>query len=115
MFIFVVKPLGTCRGWGSSRSVALLSSPPEAHCVATGCPHPVAPHSAGAEGGPLEGTGRQQNKQSSWVLQSANVLSVYSTRASSYTQSKLAKTGKWRWTSGRNLDYGHTGLWFVSG
>ncbi|CAB1445982.1 unnamed protein product [Pleuronectes platessa] len=33
MFIFVVKPLGTCRGWGSSRSVALLSAPPEAQCV----------------------------------------------------------------------------------
>ncbi|CAB1456032.1 unnamed protein product [Pleuronectes platessa] len=30
MFIFVVKPLGTCRSWGSSRSVALLSAPPEA-------------------------------------------------------------------------------------
>ncbi|CAB1445185.1 unnamed protein product [Pleuronectes platessa] len=28
MFIFVVKPLGTCHGWGSSRSVALLSAPP---------------------------------------------------------------------------------------
>ncbi|CAB1443993.1 unnamed protein product [Pleuronectes platessa] len=26
MFIFVVKPLGTCRGWGSSPSVALLSA-----------------------------------------------------------------------------------------
>ncbi|CAB1424958.1 unnamed protein product [Pleuronectes platessa] len=26
MFIFVVKPLGTCRDWGSSRSVALLSA-----------------------------------------------------------------------------------------
>ncbi|CAB1447168.1 unnamed protein product [Pleuronectes platessa] len=26
MFIFVVKPLGTCHGWGSSRSVALLSA-----------------------------------------------------------------------------------------
>ncbi|CAB1426094.1 unnamed protein product [Pleuronectes platessa] len=26
MFIFVVKPLGTCRGWGSSSSVALLSA-----------------------------------------------------------------------------------------
>ncbi|CAB1439687.1 unnamed protein product [Pleuronectes platessa] len=30
MFIFVVKPLGTCRGWGSSRSVTLLSTPPQA-------------------------------------------------------------------------------------
>ncbi|CAB1432101.1 unnamed protein product [Pleuronectes platessa] len=73
MFIFVVKPLGTCRGWGSSRSVALLSAPPEAQCAAPGGPHPVAPHGvtgggafflldrgtvsiAGAEGGPLEGT-----------------------------------------------------------
>ncbi|CAB1414483.1 unnamed protein product [Pleuronectes platessa] len=44
MFIFVVKPLGTCRGWGSSRSVALLSAPPEAQCAASGGPHPVAPH-----------------------------------------------------------------------
>ncbi|CAB1455961.1 unnamed protein product [Pleuronectes platessa] len=26
MFIFVVKPLGTCHGWGSSPSVALLST-----------------------------------------------------------------------------------------
>ncbi|CAB1460630.1 unnamed protein product [Pleuronectes platessa] len=42
MFIFVVKPLGTCRGWGSSRSVALLSAPPEAQCAAPGGPHPVA-------------------------------------------------------------------------
>ncbi|CAB1433530.1 unnamed protein product [Pleuronectes platessa] len=74
MFIFVVKPLGTCRGWGSSRSIALLSAPPEAQCAAPGGPHPVAPHGvtgtgafflldrgavsiAGAEGGPLEGTG----------------------------------------------------------
>ncbi|CAB1425582.1 unnamed protein product [Pleuronectes platessa] len=74
MFIFVVKPLGTCRSWGSSPSVALLSAPPEAQCVAPGGPHPVAPHGvtgagafflmdrgavsiAGTEGGPLEGTG----------------------------------------------------------
>ncbi|CAB1440700.1 unnamed protein product [Pleuronectes platessa] len=61
MFIFVVKPLGTCRGWGSSRSVALLSAPPEAQCAAPGGPHPVPPNgvagAAGAEGGPLEGTG----------------------------------------------------------
>ncbi|CAB1456395.1 unnamed protein product [Pleuronectes platessa] len=57
MFIFVVKPLGTCRGWGSSRSVALLSAPPEAQCAAPGGPHPVPPNGAGAEGGPLEGTG----------------------------------------------------------
>ncbi|CAB1451223.1 unnamed protein product [Pleuronectes platessa] len=49
MFIFVVKPLGTCRGWGSSRSVALLSAPPEAQCAAPGGPHPVAPH--GVTGG----------------------------------------------------------------
>ncbi|CAB1456765.1 unnamed protein product [Pleuronectes platessa] len=35
MFIFVVKPLGTCRGWGASRSVALLSAPPEAHVRGT--------------------------------------------------------------------------------
>ncbi|CAB1445548.1 unnamed protein product [Pleuronectes platessa] len=40
MFIFVVKPLGTCRSWGSSRSVALL---PEAQCAAPGGPNPVAP------------------------------------------------------------------------
>ncbi|CAB1430505.1 unnamed protein product [Pleuronectes platessa] len=74
MFIFVVKPLGTCRSWGSSRSVALLSTPPEAQCAAPGGPHPVAPNGVagagafsllgrgavsigGAEGGPLEGTG----------------------------------------------------------
>ncbi|CAB1449402.1 unnamed protein product [Pleuronectes platessa] len=74
MFIFVVKPLGTCRSSGSSRSVALLSAPPEAQCAAPGGPHPVVPHGvtgarafflldrgavsiAGAEGGPLEGTG----------------------------------------------------------
>ncbi|CAB1437705.1 unnamed protein product [Pleuronectes platessa] len=50
MFIFVVKPLGTCRGWGSSPSVALLSAPPEAQCAAPGGPHPVAPHGAGGEG-----------------------------------------------------------------
>ncbi|CAB1414927.1 unnamed protein product [Pleuronectes platessa] len=49
MFIFVVKPLGTCRGWGSSPSVALLSTPPEAQCAAPGGPHPVAPH--GVTGG----------------------------------------------------------------
>ncbi|CAB1435080.1 unnamed protein product [Pleuronectes platessa] len=55
MFIFVVKPLGTFRGWGSSPSVALLSAPPEAQCSAPGGPHPVAPHGTGAEGG--EGTG----------------------------------------------------------
>ncbi|CAB1450656.1 unnamed protein product [Pleuronectes platessa] len=69
MFIFVVKPLGTCRG---CPSVALLSAPPEAQCAAPGGPHPVAPHGitaggalfllyrgavsiAGAEGG--QGTG----------------------------------------------------------
>ncbi|CAB1422921.1 unnamed protein product [Pleuronectes platessa] len=74
MFIFVVKPLGTCRGWGSSPSVALLSAPPEALGAASGGPHPVAPHGvtgggaffllyrgavsiASAEGGPLEGPG----------------------------------------------------------
>ncbi|CAB1430516.1 unnamed protein product [Pleuronectes platessa] len=74
MFIFVVKPLGRCRRWGSSRSVALLSTLPEAQCAAPGGPHPMAPHGvtgagaffllvhravsfAGAEGGPLEGTG----------------------------------------------------------
>ncbi|CAB1414744.1 unnamed protein product [Pleuronectes platessa] len=56
MFIFVVKLLGTCRGWGSSRSVALLSAPPEAQCAAPGGPQPVPPNGAGAEGGPLEGT-----------------------------------------------------------
>ncbi|CAB1426285.1 unnamed protein product [Pleuronectes platessa] len=50
MFIFVVKPLGTCRGWGSSRSVALLSAPPEAQCVAPGGPHPVAPHGVACAG-----------------------------------------------------------------
>ncbi|CAB1422359.1 unnamed protein product [Pleuronectes platessa] len=74
MFIFVVKPLGTCCGWGSSRSVALLSAPPEAQCAAPGVPHPVPPNDvagagafflldrgvvsiAGTEGGLLEGTG----------------------------------------------------------
>ncbi|CAB1434012.1 unnamed protein product [Pleuronectes platessa] len=50
MFIFVVKPLGTCRGWGSSRSVALLSAPPEAQCAAPGGLHPVAPHSVTGAG-----------------------------------------------------------------
>ncbi|CAB1440594.1 unnamed protein product [Pleuronectes platessa] len=49
MFIFVVKPLGTCRGWGSSPSVTLLSAPPEAQCAAPGGPHPVAPN--GVTGG----------------------------------------------------------------
>ncbi|CAB1430514.1 unnamed protein product [Pleuronectes platessa] len=34
MFIFVVKPLGKCRGWGSSRPIALLSTSPEARCAA---------------------------------------------------------------------------------
>ncbi|CAB1453550.1 unnamed protein product [Pleuronectes platessa] len=53
MFIFVVKPLGTCRGWGSSRSVALLSAPPEAQCAAPGGPHPVAPQ--GVTGGGIVG------------------------------------------------------------
>ncbi|CAB1441539.1 unnamed protein product [Pleuronectes platessa] len=49
MFIFVVKPLGTCRDWGSSHPVALLSAPPEAQCAARlevfggGAPCPVAP------------------------------------------------------------------------
>ncbi|CAB1441972.1 unnamed protein product [Pleuronectes platessa] len=80
MFIFVVKSLGTCRSWGSSRSVALLPAPPEAQCAAPGGPHPSATDSekhtdgvagagafflfdrgavsiAGTEGGPLEGTG----------------------------------------------------------
>ncbi|CAB1452882.1 unnamed protein product [Pleuronectes platessa] len=47
MFIFVVKPLGTCRG---CRSVALLSAPPEAQCAAPGGPHPVAPHGITAGG-----------------------------------------------------------------
>ncbi|CAB1431296.1 unnamed protein product [Pleuronectes platessa] len=42
MFIYVVKPLGTCRGWGSSPSVVLLSAQPEAQCAAPGGPHPVA-------------------------------------------------------------------------
>ncbi|CAB1459973.1 unnamed protein product [Pleuronectes platessa] len=84
MFIFVVNPLGTCRGWGSSRSVALLSAPPEAQCAAPGGPHPVAPHSvtgggafflldrgavsiAGAEGGPLEGTGYGGPRRRLWT------------------------------------------------
>ncbi|CAB1421350.1 unnamed protein product [Pleuronectes platessa] len=68
MFIFVVKPLGTCSGWGSSPSVALLSAPPEAQCAAPGGPHPVAPHGAGAEGGPLEGTGTVSVLQeASWL------------------------------------------------
>ncbi|CAB1448488.1 unnamed protein product [Pleuronectes platessa] len=55
MFIFVVKPLGTCRGWGSSRSVALLSAPPEAQCAAPGGPHPVAPHGVTGVGAFLRG------------------------------------------------------------
>ncbi|CAB1457408.1 unnamed protein product [Pleuronectes platessa] len=50
MFIFVVKPLGTCRGWGSSRSIALLSAPPEAQCAAPGGTHPVAPHGVAGAG-----------------------------------------------------------------
>ncbi|CAB1422938.1 unnamed protein product [Pleuronectes platessa] len=83
MFIFVVKPLGTCR-WGSSPSVALLSAPPEAQCAAPGGPHPVAPHGvtgagsfflldrgavsiAGAEGGPLEGTGYGGRRWRLWT------------------------------------------------
>ncbi|CAB1417029.1 unnamed protein product [Pleuronectes platessa] len=84
MFIFVVKPLGTCRGWGSSRSVALLSAPPEAQCAAPGGPHPVPPHGvtgggaffllyrgavsiAGAEGGPLEGTRVRGQRRPLWT------------------------------------------------
>ncbi|CAB1430896.1 unnamed protein product [Pleuronectes platessa] len=39
MFIFVVKPLGTCHSRGSSRSVALLSA---AQCAAPGDPHPAS-------------------------------------------------------------------------
>ncbi|CAB1457173.1 unnamed protein product, partial [Pleuronectes platessa] len=53
MFIFVVKPLGTCRGWGSSPSVALLSAPRRLsvrHREVL-----IRWHGAGAEGG--EGTG----------------------------------------------------------
>ncbi|CAB1435115.1 unnamed protein product [Pleuronectes platessa] len=50
MFIFVVKPLGRCRSWGSSRSVALLSALPEAQCAAPGGPHPVAPHGVAGTG-----------------------------------------------------------------
>ncbi|CAB1436737.1 unnamed protein product [Pleuronectes platessa] len=50
MFIFVVKPLGTCRGWGSSRFVALLSAPPEAQCAAPGGPHPVPPNGVAGAG-----------------------------------------------------------------
>ncbi|CAB1456550.1 unnamed protein product [Pleuronectes platessa] len=50
MFIFVVKPLGTCRSWGSSPSVALLSAPPEAQCASPGGPHPVAPHGVAGAG-----------------------------------------------------------------
>ncbi|CAB1415545.1 unnamed protein product [Pleuronectes platessa] len=50
MFIFVVKPLGTCRGWGSSRSVALLSAPPEAQCAAPGGPHLVPPNGVAGAG-----------------------------------------------------------------
>ncbi|CAB1453560.1 unnamed protein product [Pleuronectes platessa] len=84
MFIFVVKPLGTCLGWGSSRSVALLSAPPEAQCAAPGGPHPVAPNGvtgggafflldrgavsiAGAEGGLLEGTGVRGQRRPLWT------------------------------------------------
>ncbi|CAB1457386.1 unnamed protein product [Pleuronectes platessa] len=50
MFIFVVKPLGTCHGWGSTRSVALLSAPPEAQCAAPGGPHPVPPNGVAGAG-----------------------------------------------------------------
>ncbi|CAB1445630.1 unnamed protein product [Pleuronectes platessa] len=32
--VFVVNPLGTSCGWGSSRPVALLTTPPEARCAA---------------------------------------------------------------------------------
>ncbi|CAB1449256.1 unnamed protein product [Pleuronectes platessa] len=84
MFIFVVKPLGTCRSWGSSPSVALLSAPPEAQCAAPGGPHPVAPNGvagagafflldrgavsiAGVEGGPLEGTGYGGPRRPLWT------------------------------------------------
>ncbi|CAB1455964.1 unnamed protein product [Pleuronectes platessa] len=82
--MFVVKPLGTCRGWGSSRSVALLSAPPEAQCAAPGGPHPVAPHGvagagafflldrgavsiAGTEGGLLEGIGYGGRRRPLWT------------------------------------------------
>ncbi|CAB1460965.1 unnamed protein product [Pleuronectes platessa] len=73
MFIFVVKPLGTCRGWGSSRSVALLSAARGSVCgtgrSSSGGANGVAGAGAfflldrgavsiaGVEGGPLEGTG----------------------------------------------------------
>ncbi|CAB1414336.1 unnamed protein product [Pleuronectes platessa] len=84
MFIFVVKPLGTCRGWGSSHSVALLSAPPEAQCAAPGGPHPVAPDGvtgagafflldrgavsiAGVEGGPLEGNRVRGQRRRLWT------------------------------------------------
>ncbi|CAB1433164.1 unnamed protein product [Pleuronectes platessa] len=64
MFMFVVKPLGTCRGWGSSRSVALLSAPPEAQCAAPGGPHPVAPHAVtGAGAFPRGGIHRRRGKR----------------------------------------------------
>ncbi|CAB1460127.1 unnamed protein product [Pleuronectes platessa] len=64
MFMFVVKPMSTCRGWGSSRSVALLSTPPEAQCAAPGGPHPVAPHGVtGAGAFPRGGVHRRRGKR----------------------------------------------------
>ena len=84
--------LGTCRGWGSSRPVALLSTPPEARCAARlevfvggGGPRPRrltaslvrglflslldrgAVSVAGAEGGPLEGTGYGGRRRRLWT------------------------------------------------
>ncbi|CAB1437812.1 unnamed protein product [Pleuronectes platessa] len=84
MFIFVVKPLGTCRGWGSSRSVALLSVPPEAQCAAPGGPHPVPTNGvacsgafflldrgavsiAGTEGGPVGGDRVRGQRRPLWT------------------------------------------------
>lgn len=89
--------LGTCRGWGSSRPVALLSAPPEARCAArlevfgggrwgevlvrwrltvspvagAFSPVPLWGHGAvsvaGAEGGPLEGTGYGGRRRRLWT------------------------------------------------
>ncbi|CAB1456854.1 unnamed protein product [Pleuronectes platessa] len=105
MFIFVVKPLGTCRGWGSSPSVALLSAPPEAQCAGTGRSHPVAPHGvtgagafflldrgavsiAGTEGGPLEGTGLY-----SWLISNQRPFVSIRLHLHRYRQGQITKRG----------------------
>ncbi|CAB1460866.1 unnamed protein product [Pleuronectes platessa] len=90
--VFVVKPLGTCRGWGSSRPVAFLSTPPENPACGTprrfffwgGGSSSAVPHGvsgagafflfdrgvvspAGAEGGQLEGTGYGGRRRRLWT------------------------------------------------